>query len=87
MIAAGDLSTGVVVLAVDLRDAQADVSRAWAVIVVVGVLLLGALMGASLLWTRWILRPVRALDAAVADVTATATPRPCVRRARPSSDA
>jgi signal transduction histidine kinase len=76
VIAAGDLSTGVVVLAVDLRDAQADVSRAWAVVVVIGVLLLSALMGASLLWTRWILRPVRALDAAVADVTAHRDPAP-----------
>lgn len=76
VIAAGDLSTGVVVLAVDLRDAQTDVARAWAVIVVVGVLLLSALMGASLLWTRWILRPVRALDAAVADVTAHRDPSP-----------
>ncbi|MCJ1707487.1 HAMP domain-containing sensor histidine kinase [Microbacterium sp. VKM Ac-2923] len=76
VIAAGDLSTGVVVLAVDLRDAKIDVSRAWAVIVVIGVLLLGALMGASLLWTRWVLRPVRALDAAVADVTAHRDPAP-----------
>lgn len=76
VIAAGDLSTGVVVLAVDLRDAQADVSRAWAVVVVIGVLLLSVLMGASLAWTRWILRPVRALDAAVADVTAHRDPAP-----------
>ncbi|MDQ1084098.1 MULTISPECIES: sensor histidine kinase KdpD [Microbacterium] len=76
VIAAGDLSAGVVVLAVDLRDGQADVSRAWAVIVMVGVLLLSALMAASVLWTRWILRPVRALDAAVADVTAHRDPPP-----------
>lgn len=76
VIAAGDLSTGVVVLRVDLRGAQTDVARAWALIVVIGVLLLSALMGASLLWTRWILRPVRALDAAVADVTAHRDPAP-----------
>ncbi|MDQ1136805.1 signal transduction histidine kinase [Microbacterium sp. SORGH_AS 1204] len=74
VIAAGDLSTGVVVLRVDLRGAQTDVLRAWALIAVTGVLLLSALMGASLLWTRWILRPVRALDAAVADVTAHRDP-------------
>ena len=76
VIAAGDLSTGVVVLRVDLRGAQTDVARAWALIVVIGVLLLSALMGASLLWTRWILRPVRALDAAVAAVTAHRDPAP-----------
>ncbi len=76
VIAAGDLSTGVVVLRVHLRGAQTDVARAWALIVVIGVLLLSALMGASLLWTRWILRPVRALDAAVADVTAHRDPAP-----------
>lgn len=76
VIAAGDLSAGVVVLAVDLRGAQADVSRAWAVIAAIGVLLLSALMVASLLWTRWILRPVRALDSAVADLTAHRDPAP-----------
>ncbi|SDB94554.1 sensor histidine kinase [Microbacterium enclense] len=76
VIAAGDLSTGVVVLRVDLRGAQTDVARAWALIVVIGLLLLSALMGASLLWTRWILRPVRALDAAVAAVTAHRDPAP-----------
>ncbi|WZH36341.1 MAG: HAMP domain-containing sensor histidine kinase [Microbacterium enclense] len=76
VIAAGDLSTGVVVLSVDLRDAQADVTRAWTLIAAMGVLLLTALMVASLLWTRWVLRPVRALDAAVADVTAHRDPAP-----------
>ncbi|MEV8238857.1 HAMP domain-containing sensor histidine kinase [Microbacterium testaceum] len=76
VIAAGDLSTGVVVLSVDLRGAQRDVAQAWAIVAVVGVLLLSALMVASLLWTRWILRPVRALDTAVADVTAHRDPAP-----------
>lgn len=70
VIAAGDLSTGVVVLSVDLRGAQRDVAQGWTVVGAVGVVLLGSLMAASLLWTRWILRPVRALDTAVADVTA-----------------
>ncbi len=70
VIAAGDLSTGVVVLEVDLARAKADVASAWVLVVIVGLLLLAALMGASLLWTRWILRPVRALDSAVAALTA-----------------
>jgi len=76
VIAAGGFSTGVVVLSVDLRGAQSDVARAWTVIAVIGVLLLSLLMGASLLWTRWILGPVRALDTAVADVTAHRDPTP-----------
>lgn len=74
VIAAGDLSTGVVVLEVDLAHAKADVGTAWALVAVVGFLLLAALMGASLLWTRWILRPVRALDSAVAALTAHREP-------------
>lgn len=74
VIAAGDLSTGVVVLEVDLARAKADVGTAWALVAVVGFLLLAALMGASLLWTRWILRPVRALDSAVAALTAHREP-------------
>lgn len=76
VIAAGDLSTGVVVLEVDLARAKADVGTAWALVAVVGFLLLAALMGASLLWTRWILRPVRALDSAVAALTAHREPVP-----------
>jgi len=76
VIAAGDLSTGVVVLEVDLARAKADVGAAWALVAVVGFLLLAALMGASLLWTRWILRPIRALDSAVAALTAHREPVP-----------
>ena len=76
VIAAGDLSTGVVVLGVDLSRAKSDVLAAWSLIVLIGLLLLAALMGASLAWTRWILRPVRALDSAVAALTAHREPVP-----------
>lgn len=76
VIAAGDLSTGVVVLEVDLTAAKAEVTWAWVVVGVIGLLLLAALMGASLLWTRWVLRPVRALDSAVAALTAHRDPTP-----------
>ncbi|WP_150956950.1 sensor histidine kinase [Microbacterium testaceum] len=76
VIAAGDLSTGVVVLEVDLVRAKTEVAAAWTVVVLIGLLMLAALMGASLLWTRWILRPVRALDAAVAALTAHREPVP-----------
>jgi signal transduction histidine kinase len=76
VIAAGDLSTGVVVLQVDLARAKEDVAAAWTLVALVGLLLLAVLMGASLAWTRWILRPVRALDAAVAALTAHRRPVP-----------
>lgn len=76
VIAAGDLSTGVVVLEVDLVPAKTEVGAAWALVVVVGLLLLAALMAASLWWTRWILRPVRALDSAVAALRAHRGPVP-----------
>lgn len=55
VIAAGDLASGVVVLRVDLRAARADVTAGWVLVAAVGGLLLIALMGASLLWTRWVL--------------------------------
>ncbi|MFF0910142.1 sensor histidine kinase [Microbacterium enclense] len=70
VIAAGDLPRGVVVLRVDLREARTDVTLGWLLVAAVGGLLLVALMAASLLWTRWVLRPVKALDAAVAAVAA-----------------
>lgn len=76
VIAAGDLSTGVVVLSVGLTAARGDVTVAWASVAGIGVLLLAALMAASLAWTRWVLRPVRALDAAVEAVSAHRDPEP-----------
>lgn len=74
VIAAGDLASGVVVLRVDLRAARADVTAGWVLVAAVGGLLLIALMGASLLWTRWVLRPVKVLDSAVAAVAAHRPP-------------
>lgn len=57
-------TAGAVVLAVDLTAAKSDVTLRWLAIAGIGVLLLTALLAASLYWTRWVLRPVRALDAA-----------------------
>lgn len=83
VIAAGDLQAGAVVLAVDLRAAQADVARGWLAVGLIGVILLTALMAASLAWTRWVLRPVRALDAAVAAVAAHREPAPVAESGPP----
>lgn len=69
VITAGDLSTGAVILEVDLRTARADVAAAWAGVGGVGLVLLSVLMAASLAWTRWVLRPVRVLDDAVSAIS------------------
>lgn len=65
VIAAGGLPAGVVVVLVDVRPAQADVARGWVLVALAGLLLLGALIAAVLFLTRWVLRPVRALELAV----------------------
>ncbi len=74
VIAAGDLPAGVVVLQVDLGPARDEVARGWVLVGIVGAILLAALMAASMYWTRWVLRPVKALDGAVAAVAARRTP-------------
>lgn len=58
------LSGGVVVLAVDLTAARADVRRGWLFALVPAALLLAALVLAAQWAARWILRPVRELDEA-----------------------
>lgn len=60
----GEASAGAVVLEIDMADARADVTRSWALVGLVGLVFLAGLAAASLWWTRWVLRPVRALDAA-----------------------
>lgn len=76
VIGAGDLTAGVVILKVELASARADVTRNWIVVGVVGSLILTALMTASSWWTHWILRPVQALDSAVAALSAHRSPEP-----------
>ncbi|TPW76872.1 HAMP domain-containing sensor histidine kinase [Schumannella sp. 10F1B-5-1] len=62
-------SGGAVIVEVDLAAAQADVVRGWALAGAIGLALLLALGASSLLLTRWILRPVAALDDAVNEMT------------------
>ncbi|QCR19202.1 sensor histidine kinase [Agrococcus sp. SGAir0287] len=64
VLADGDVPVAAVVLAVDLSAARSDVAGAWTLVGLAGMLLLATLLVASLQWTRWVLRPVRALDAA-----------------------
>lgn len=64
VLADASVPVAAVVLAVDLTAARADVARSWLLVGLAGVLVLVTLLAASLQWTRWVLRPVRALDAA-----------------------
>lgn len=64
VLADASVPVAAVVLAVDLTAARDDVARSWALVGVAGLLVLATLLVASLQWTRWVLRPVRALDAA-----------------------
>lgn len=64
VLADASVPVAAVVLAVDLTSARADVVRSWLLVGLAGLLLLATLLVASLQWTRWVLRPVRALDAA-----------------------
>lgn len=57
-------SRGVAVMAVDVSAAKGDILRAWALTAAAAVLLLALLLWAAWLYTEWVLRPVRALDAA-----------------------
>ncbi|SDQ25614.1 Signal transduction histidine kinase [Leucobacter chromiiresistens] len=60
----GRTPEGAVALQVDQQAAQRDIAAGWATIVSVGAALLFAVLLASVLWTRWVLRPVSALDTA-----------------------
>lgn len=60
----GRTPEGAVALRVDQQAAQRDVAAGWATIVAIGAALLFAVLLASVFWTRWVLRPVSALDAA-----------------------
>lgn len=64
VLADASVPVAAVVLAVDLTSARADVVRSWLLVGLAGLLVLGTLLVASLQWTRWVLRPVGALDAA-----------------------
>lgn len=66
---AGSAAEGAVVLRVDQTSAKRDVLSGWILAGVVGGALLIALLLASNLWTRWVIRPVLALDAATRAVS------------------
>lgn len=58
----GTTTAGAVALGIDQTAARADVARGWAFVGATGLALLAALLAASVWWTRWVTRPVRALD-------------------------
>lgn len=60
----GSTTIGAVVLQPDLRAARTDVLRSWLTSAGLAAALLVGLAAASQRWARWVLRPVRALDAA-----------------------
>ncbi|MBS3179816.1 MULTISPECIES: sensor histidine kinase [unclassified Pseudoclavibacter] len=57
-------ASGAVLLEVNQAEAKAEITGWWALVALAGVLLLLLLFAASQFWTSWVLRPVRALDAA-----------------------
>lgn len=66
---ASSAADGAVVLRVDQTAAKRDVVSGWSVAGGIGSALLAALLLASVLWTRWVTRPVLALDAATRAVS------------------
>ncbi|MEJ6490366.1 HAMP domain-containing sensor histidine kinase [Leucobacter sp. USCH14] len=60
----GRTPEGAVALRIDQEAAQRDIAAGWATIVSIGAALLFAVLLASVFWTRWVLRPVSALDTA-----------------------
>lgn len=69
-------AVGAVLLGVNVESARADVAWQWAVTAAIGVLALATLLGASLWWTRWVIRPVRELDEAANALARREAPRP-----------
>ncbi len=62
ILADGDLSRGTVVLRVDRREANADVTLGWAAVLASALAALGLIAALALWWTAWVLRPVARLD-------------------------
>ncbi|UQN15704.1 sensor histidine kinase [Gulosibacter sp. ACHW.36C] len=58
------VTAGAVVVETNLVEARTDVTTSWALITLIGFVLLGVLLLALYRWTNWILRPVHALDRA-----------------------
>lgn len=64
------LSTGTVVMEVDLTATRADVRRDWLLVLLPILLLLALLVALTSWWSRWILRPVHDLDEATTALAA-----------------
>ncbi|MGO4615592.1 sensor histidine kinase [Nocardia sp. 2YAB30] len=80
MLVARPVGTGVqvngaVVIEASTARARGDIGRAWAVIVIGGVVAMTLFMLLAVTLSRWVLRPLAALSHAVAELTAT-LPKP-----------
>ncbi|MEV6322986.1 HAMP domain-containing sensor histidine kinase [Nocardia sp. NPDC051787] len=80
MLVARPVGTGVqvngaVVIEASTARARGDIARAWAVIVLGGVVAMALFMLLAVTLSRWVLRPLSALSRAVAELTAT-LPKP-----------
>jgi len=64
------LSTGTVVMEVDLTATRAAVRRDWLLVLLPALLLLALLVALTSWWSRWILRPVQELDEATTALAA-----------------
>ncbi|QIK63588.1 HAMP domain-containing histidine kinase [Leucobacter viscericola] len=60
----GNVSAGVVVIGVSQERARQDVALGWVQLGSVGLMLIAGLLVLGVAWSRWVLRPVRVLDAA-----------------------
>lgn len=74
---------GAVALEVHLSAAKHDVTRGLLVACLAGAAVLALLISASVWWTRWIIRPVRALDLAANALAEEQTYRPGVESGPP----
>ncbi|WP_125098858.1 sensor histidine kinase [Leucobacter chromiireducens] len=70
-----ETSIGTLVLEANLQLAKRDVARAWTLTLLLAAALLTGLTSIALWWTGWVLRPVRALDAATRALPDHAAPR------------
>lgn len=60
----GNVSAGVVVIGISQERARQDVILGWMQLGSVGLMLIAGLLLLGVAWSRWVLRPVRVLDAA-----------------------
>ncbi|WP_026928311.1 sensor histidine kinase [Granulicoccus phenolivorans] len=74
LLSEGSTVLGAVVLEINQTAAKRDIIGGWILVGLTGAGLLAVLLLASISWTRWVLRPVRALDRATQAVAERRVP-------------